>query len=51
MKYTLQEQYDIIYDFFKNTTEPFDELDWDGILLFVLFNGKVIEQYTLSDLK
>lgn len=27
---TTQEQYDKIYEYFKNTSETFDELEWDG---------------------
>ncbi len=47
----LQEQYDKIYLFFKTTTEPFDELIWDGKYLLVVLNGNVIEKYAKSDLE
>lgn len=47
----LQEQYDIIYSFFKKTTEPFDELDWNGSQLNVILNENVIEEFSLSDLR
>lgn len=51
MKYkTLQFQYDKIYSYFKNTTEPFDFLDWDGRILKVWQDDTVIEIYTLKDL-
>lgn len=30
-----QYQYDRIHSFFKTTTEPFDDLDWDGENLLV----------------
>jgi len=46
-----QEQYDKIYSFFKSTTEPFDELDWDGNSLLVFLNGNKIEEYSLKDLR
>jgi hypothetical protein len=26
----LQAQYDAIHSYFKTTTEPYDEIDWDG---------------------
>jgi len=51
MKKTIQQQYDIICQYFKSTTEPFDELDWDGINLIVLLKNVEIEQYLLSDLQ
>jgi hypothetical protein len=47
----MQYQYDLIYSFFKTTTEPFDELEWNGKLLFVIFDGKVIEKYSYADLR
>lgn len=48
---SLQDQYDALYSFFKYTTEPFDELQWDGSNLIVLLNEKIIEEYSHSDLK
>ena len=52
MTYTdLQIQYDKIYAFFKSTTDCFDYLDWDGEKLSVLENDKIIERYSLKDLK
>ncbi len=47
----LQTQYDLIYSFFKKTTEPFDYLDWNGRILDVWLNEEKIETYTYSDLK
>jgi hypothetical protein len=47
----LQRQYDLIYSFFKTTTEPFDCLDWDGETLAVVFEDVTIEEYMLNDLK
>jgi len=47
----LQEEYDKIYSFFRTTTEPFDELDWDGWILKVFLNNNLIETYIKSDLK
>lgn len=51
MEVNIQEQYDLIRAYFKTTTEPFDELDWDGDTLLVLLDGKVIEKYTYNELK
>jgi hypothetical protein len=50
METTLQKQYDLIYRFFKNTTEPFDDLDWDGELLNVFFENKIVETYSYKDM-
>lgn len=50
MNEILQYQYDKIYSFFKNTTEPFDELLWDGNTLQVINNDVVIEKYNYKDL-
>jgi hypothetical protein len=47
----LLRQYDLIYSFFKTTSEAFDGLDWEGEILSVVFSDSVIEEYTLSDLK
>lgn len=47
----LQDQYDKIYSFLKNTTESFDYLEWDGKILFVWENDKIIEQYSFKDLR
>ena len=38
----MQHQYDLIYSFFKTTTEPFDGLEWDGKILNVWLNEKII---------
>jgi len=46
----LQSQYDKIYSYFKDTTESFDFLDWDGKFLMVWLNDDVVEQYSVQDL-
>ena len=51
MEINLQEQYDKIYSYFKTTTEPFDEIDWNGKSLTVILRSKVVEVYLLDDLK
>ena len=48
---TMQHQYDLIYSFFKTTTESFDNLEWDGEILNVWLNEKIIERYKYKDLK
>jgi len=47
----MQYQHDLIYSFFKTTTEPFDDLEWDGKILNVWLNKKIIERYSYKDLK
>jgi len=51
MEVDIQKQYDLIRSYFKTTTEPFDELDWDGNLLLVWLDDEVIERYTYEELK
>ncbi len=51
MEVDIEKQDDLIRSFFKTTTEPYDELDWDGDILLVLLDGKVIEKYTYNELK
>jgi len=46
----LQRQYDLIRMLFKVTTEPFDNLDWDGEELFVFYRGEIIGRYPYRDL-
>jgi hypothetical protein len=46
----LQEEYDKIYSFLKTTSEPFDELDWDGETLDVILNNQINERYTRKDI-
>jgi len=41
----LQLQYDKIYAYFKKTTEPFDDLEWDGKMLNIWLDGLIIESY------
>lgn len=50
MKLKFQIQYDKIYAYFKNTTEPFDDLNWNGNILIVYNENQAIEEYTYSDL-
>ena len=47
----LQEQWESIHRFFKTTTEYYDDLEWNGEVLYVVANDEVIETYTLADLK
>jgi hypothetical protein len=51
MEIKLQKDYDLIYSFFKTTTEPFDDLEWDGKILNVCLNEKLIERYNCKDLR
>jgi hypothetical protein len=51
MEIDLQKQYDLIHSYFKTTTEPYDELDWDGDTLLVLLENKIIEKYSYEELK
>ena len=51
MEVDIQKQYDLIRSYFKTTTEPFDELDWDENLLLVWLDDEVIERYTYEELK
>ncbi len=46
-----QHQYDLIYSFFKTTTEPFDSLEWDGYIIEVWLGEEIIEKYSYEDLK
>ncbi|MDA8014698.1 MAG: hypothetical protein MPK09_03670 [Gammaproteobacteria bacterium] len=46
----LQRQIDAIFRFFKTTTEPYDDLDWNGVDLLVFLNDRVIEKYAYADL-
>jgi hypothetical protein len=48
---TLQIQYEKIYSYFKTTTEPFDSLEWNGKILEVWNENKIIEKYSLKDLR
>lgn len=51
MTLNFQKQYDLIYAFFKTTTEPFSDLDWDGETLSVYFGDIKLEEYSYDDLK
>lgn len=43
-------QDDLISRFFKSTTEPNDDLEWDGKILNVVKDGATVETYTHADL-
>ncbi|MDR0754898.1 MAG: hypothetical protein LBF04_05875 [Prevotellaceae bacterium] len=47
----IQTQYDKIYSFFTTTTEPFDQLEWDGYQLNVWLDDHIIETYYLEDIQ
>lgn len=47
---TVQEQYDKIVRFFRVTTEPYDDLEWNGEVLEVVQDNITIERYTCQDL-
>lgn len=51
MDYSIQSQYDNIYSYFKTTCEAFDLLEWNGIILYVWCNDKIIETYNFKDIK
>lgn len=46
--YTLCEQWNLIYRYFKTTVEPYDELDFDGKELAIWLDGEIIEKYSLQ---
>jgi hypothetical protein len=46
-----QIQCDLISRFLHTTTEPFDNWDWDGNELLIFLRNKIIERYSLNDLK
>ncbi len=48
---TLQSQDDKISSYFRTTCEPFDFLEWNGKILEVWNNEKIIEIYKYKDLK
>jgi hypothetical protein len=47
----LQQQYNMISQYFKNTMPYFDDLEWDGKTLCVISNDLTIETYTYEELK
>ncbi|MFH0815077.1 MAG: hypothetical protein V1902_03335 [Candidatus Falkowbacteria bacterium] len=47
----LQFQYDKIYAYFKTTCEWFDFLEWDGKILNIWSQNKIIEIYKHGQLK
>ncbi len=40
----------LIRSWLKDTTEPFDDWDWDGHELTLFLNGQAIEKYTRETL-
>jgi calcineurin-like phosphoesterase family protein len=46
----LDKEFNQIRHFFKTTTEPFNDLEWDGEELLVIYNGLKVETYTKKDL-
>ena len=47
----IQKEYDKIYSFFKTTTKPYDDLDWNGKILNLWLKDNLIETYSYDDLK
>jgi len=47
----IQLEYNKIYSYFKTTCEPFDLLEWNGKILNVWNNDKIIEIYKYQELK
>lgn len=41
-----QRKLDLVQKWLAETTEPFDDWDYDGEELIILFEGKIIERYT-----
>ena len=50
MTLNFQKQYDLIYAFFKTTTEPFSDLDWDGETLSVYFGDIKLQGFLIKSL-
>ena len=48
---SFQMQYNKICSYFRTTTEPFDFLEWDGKVLEVWDENKVVEAYKYNDLR
>ena len=46
-----QLQLDSITRFLHNTTEPFDDWDWNGKILTIWLKDKPIERYLLADVR
>lgn len=45
-----QRELDIIQSWLSDTTEPFDEWDFNGEELLILLNGNIIERYTKKEM-
>lgn len=51
MIYALSEkQFNTIDYYFRKTSEPYDDWDWDGKELTIWYDGQVIERYSYQDL-
>lgn len=46
-----QEELDKIQSWLSNTSEYFDDWDWDGDLLTLFLDGESIEKYTKEELE
>jgi hypothetical protein len=44
------EDLELVQRFMKQTTEDYDDYDWDGKVL-ALYSGDDVEHYTLNDIK
>ncbi len=47
----LEKKLNLIQTWLKTTSEPLDDWDWDGEILTIWLNNKLIEKYTNKDLK
>lgn len=46
----LDRQDNLIHRYFRTTTDWYDDLEWDGKVLYVCLEGATIETYTYADL-
>jgi hypothetical protein len=46
-----QRELDIIQSWLSDTTEPFDDWDFNGEELIILLEGNIIERYTKKEMK
>lgn len=47
----IQAQSDLINEYFKTTTEPFNTIEWDGNELLVILHDLIVERYDINDLR
>lgn len=47
----MQRQLDIIQSWLSDTTEPFDDWDYDGDELVILLRGNIIERYAKEEME